>query len=110
MKVKTTLLHCFYLSISASTALKEDSGDDGTYDDELVAREMTNALVSGILESDDGEGSASIMASIMNEDKEVAVAQFHFLKKVLKKFKKPLKHYIKHKAMEKLCRHHHCKE
>ena len=72
------LLRKLALSTSKDTALVQDLDgelDDDELDDDDVAKMMTNAVFSTLMEDgDDGEGS--IMADLMGSDKEAATQWF----------------------------------
>ncbi len=83
------LLRELGLPSSKETVLKQDESindDDDDYDDDgALAKVMTNALFSTLMEEGE-DGEDSIMANIMKSDKEQAAAQFGFATRLIGRF------------------------
>lgn len=88
------LVHQLSLSSAKNTALEETFGDDEN-EDEMVGNVMATALLQSMLDGDEDEdGGNSMMAIMMMENEENAVAQFRLFKKFWNKMKKS--HFGKH--------------
>ena len=65
--------------------MKQDLAAELDDDDDFVAKVMSNALLSSLLESD--EGGENLMAAIMNSGEQEATAQFRFIRRLWDRFR-----------------------
>ena len=87
------ILHQLGLASKSEAVLERDTADEDEDDDgDYVAKAMSDALLSSLVDVDDDsdadDGEGSIMANIMAMNEEDAVAQFKWFKKMWKKVRK----------------------
>ena len=84
------LLRKFDMSSVQNVALKEDNEDkydnNDDEDGDAVIEEVKNALINSILQ-DEGE-DGSLLASVMQEDDDQAMARFQIFRKIFRRIKR----------------------